>query len=65
MQDGKTHPEFRLLLSSKPDPKFPITLLQTSMKVSTEQPRVRHEFISTSYIVNDTNRKMYHNVFFV
>jgi len=40
MQDGNTHPDFKLWLSSKPHPKFPITLLQTAIKVSSEQPKV-------------------------
>jgi len=40
MQDGKAHPDFKLWLSSKPHPKFPIALLQTAIKVSTEQPKV-------------------------
>ncbi|XP_008181522.3 dynein heavy chain 2, axonemal [Acyrthosiphon pisum] len=39
MQDGNTHPDFKLWLSSKPHPKFPITLLQTAIKVSSEQPK--------------------------
>lgn len=40
MQDGKTHPNFRLWLSSKPHPKFSITLLQKTIKLSTGKPKV-------------------------
>lgn len=40
MQDGSNHPDFRLWLSSKPQLKFPITLLQTSLKIAFEQPKV-------------------------
>jgi dynein heavy chain len=31
-------PEFRLWLSSNPDPKFPITILQAAIKITTEPP---------------------------
>lgn len=40
MQDGKAHQDFRLWLSSKPHQKFPITILQTAIKLSFEQPKV-------------------------
>lgn len=40
MQDGKAHPDFRLWLSSRPHPKFSITILQTAIKLSSEQPKV-------------------------
>ena len=33
------HPEFRLWLSSSPHPKFPIAILQRSIKMTTEPPR--------------------------
>jgi len=46
MQDGKAHPDFKLWLSSNPHPKFPIKLLQTAIKVSTEQPKVNFNFKS-------------------
>lgn len=32
------HPDFRLWLSSNPHPKFPITILQRSRKITTEPP---------------------------
>ena len=34
----ETHESFRLWLSSNPDPKFPITILQAAIKVTTEPP---------------------------
>jgi len=49
MQDGKSHPDFRLWLSSEPNPKIPITLLQTAIKVSTEQPKVSIHFTHFSF----------------
>lgn len=39
--NGKlTHPDFRLWLSSKPYATFPTTLLENSIKVSTEESKV-------------------------
>eukprot|EP00163_Fabomonas_tropica_P002875 TRINITY_DN1232_c0_g1_i1.p1 TRINITY_DN1232_c0_g1~~TRINITY_DN1232_c0_g1_i1.p1 ORF type:complete len:4516 (+),score=1594.38 TRINITY_DN1232_c0_g1_i1:127-13674(+) len=35
----KVHPNFRLWLSSDPHPKFPISILQISIKMTTEPPR--------------------------
>lgn len=42
MQNNQIHPDFRLWLSSKPHPKFPINLLQTAVKVSIGQPKVNN-----------------------
>lgn len=35
------HHRFRLWLSSMPDPKFPLGMLQRSIKMTTEPPQVR------------------------
>jgi dynein heavy chain len=37
--EGDPHPNFRLWLSSSPDPNFPITILQRGLKMTTEPPR--------------------------
>ena len=37
--EGKPHKNFRLWLSSSPHPKFPISILQRGIKITTEPPR--------------------------
>ncbi|XP_041842513.1 dynein heavy chain 2, axonemal [Melanotaenia boesemani] len=39
LQVLKPHPNFRLWLSSSPHPEFPITILQASIKMTTEPPK--------------------------
>uniref|UniRef100_A0A8C1Q525 Dynein, axonemal, heavy chain 2 n=1 Tax=Cyprinus carpio TaxID=7962 RepID=A0A8C1Q525_CYPCA len=40
LQIQECHPDFRLWLSSSPHPEFPIAILQTGIKITTEPPRV-------------------------
>ena len=40
LQVEEPHPEFRLWLSSSPNPDFPISILQTGIKMTTEPPKV-------------------------
>ncbi|XP_025208084.1 dynein heavy chain 2, axonemal-like [Melanaphis sacchari] len=54
MQDGKSHPDFKLWLSSNPHPKFPIQLLQTAIKVSTEKPKnIKSSLLHLYHNVNE------------
>ncbi|XP_021360073.1 dynein heavy chain 2, axonemal-like isoform X4 [Mizuhopecten yessoensis] len=39
LQIEQPHPEFRLWLSSSPHPEFPISILQTGIKMTTEPPK--------------------------
>ncbi|CAH0554837.1 unnamed protein product [Brassicogethes aeneus] len=39
LQTGKCHKNFRLWLSSSPHPDFPISILQNSIKMTTEPPK--------------------------
>lgn len=40
LQVQESHPDFRLWLSSSPHPEFPIAILQTGIKITTEPPKV-------------------------
>lgn len=40
LQTGKVHKDFRLWLSSSPNPEFPISILQAGIKMTTEPPKV-------------------------
>ncbi|KAK9721112.1 ATP-binding dynein motor region [Popillia japonica] len=39
LQTGKVHKDFRLWLSSSPNPEFPISILQAGIKMTTEPPK--------------------------
>jgi len=54
------HPGFRLWLSSDPTPKFPIALLQSSIKITTEPPRGLRSIMQRMYnfIPEDKFNKM-------
>ena len=47
--EGDPHPNFRLWLSSSPDPSFPIGILQRGIKITTEPPRGLRSNMITLY----------------
>ena len=52
--NGKIHPNFRLWLSSSPNPQFPITLLQRGVKMTTEPPRgLRSNMLKLYNLISD------------
>lgn len=50
LDNPKIHPRFRLWLSSMPDDKFPLNVLQRSIKMTTEPPQVSKNRVRRCYV---------------
>lgn len=55
---GTPHDRFRLWLSSAPDPKFPISILQKGIKMTTEPPRGLRSNLAKLY--NTLSEEQFH-----
>ena len=54
LQVEKPHPDFRIWLSSSPNPEFPIAILQAGIKMTTEPPKVNNHALSFTTLQRDT-----------
>ena len=68
LQIEETHKDFRLWLSSSPNPDFPIAILQSGLKMTTEPPKVLLSIYSSWIIYlffkHDMNIKRYEHQLF-
>jgi dynein heavy chain len=56
LPNKRPHPSFRLWLSSSPHPKFPISILQSGIKMTTEPPRgIKNNMIRLYNLISDAD----------
>ncbi|KAI4461456.1 dynein heavy chain [Holotrichia oblita] len=64
LQIGKVHKDFRLWLSSSPNPEFPISILQAGIKMTTEPPKKKFQQLGWNviYSFNDSDFEVSENL---